>query len=42
MGDKNTHNITVGINSYKTYYAYKKTSIEFVRYICKEVKRIKK
>jgi len=41
MGNKDTHNRTVGIHSYKTYDAYKQTSIEFVRYIRKEHKEVK-
>lgn len=41
MGDKATHNRTIGIHSYKTYDAYKQTSIEFVRFLRSEHKDIK-
>jgi site-specific recombinase XerD len=41
MGNKATHNRTIGIHSYKTYDAYKQTSIEFVRYMRNEHKDIK-
>ncbi len=41
MMNGDTHNRTIGIHSYKTYDAYKQTSIEFVRYIRKEHKDIK-
>ena len=41
MGNKATNNRTIGIHSYKTYDAYKQTSIEFIRYIRNEHKDIK-
>ncbi|WZL80747.1 site-specific integrase [Vallitaleaceae bacterium 9-2] len=41
MGKEETHNRTVGIHSFKTYDAYKQTSIEFSKYMKKEYKDIK-
>lgn len=41
MMGKNEANITIGINSYKTYDAYKQTSIELIRYIRSEFKDVK-
>lgn len=41
MRNETTYNRTVGIHSYKTYSAYKQTSIEFSKYMKKEHKGIK-
>ena len=41
MTGENKSNRTIGIHSYKTYNAYKQTSIEFIRYIRQESKEIK-
>ncbi len=41
MGNEATHNRTVGIHSFKTYDAYKQTSIDFSKYMKKEHKEIK-
>lgn len=41
MGTNKTHNRTIGIHSYKTYDAYKQTSIEFSRYMKNNHKDIK-
>lgn len=41
MGKDATHNRTIRIHSYKTYNAYKQTSVEFSKYMKKEHKDIK-
>jgi len=41
MGKEATHNRTIGIHSFKSYDAYKQTSIEFSKYMKKEHKDIK-